>query len=62
MDRFLAHNASVRAAAFHSTEAIFATAGDDKMIKLWNLENRKMIAAMAGHTDYIRSLDFSNNL
>lgn len=58
VDRFMAHSAPVRSAAFHATQPVFATGGDDRAVKLWDLETRRHIVTLSAHTDYIRYLDF----
>ncbi len=36
-----------------------AAAGDDHLIRFWNLEDGKLTHTMTGHIDWIRGLDFS---
>lgn len=62
MDRFLAHSSPVRAACFHPTQPIFATGADDRTIKLWDLDSRKPLATLSGHSDYVRFIDFHKGI
>ncbi len=39
--------------------ATLAAAGDDHLIRFWNLEDGKLTRTLAGHIDWIRSLEFS---
>ena len=46
--------------ALHAKKQIVATAGDDCMWKIWNLENdsKEMIMSGRGHTQWISAVDF----
>lgn len=48
----------VRSCAFHPTQPLFASAGDDGIVKVFNHRQRKLLFSLPGHLDYIRSLAF----
>lgn len=48
-----------RAIAFSPTEDLAATGGDDGDIHLWDPRSGKEMRVLAGHKDYIESLEFS---
>ncbi|MBX3363004.1 MAG: PQQ-binding-like beta-propeller repeat protein [Phycisphaeraceae bacterium] len=52
------HGAWVRASVWSSDGAVFATAGDDNLIKVWNAETLEPIASLRGHTGGVASLAF----
>ena len=51
-----AHNGPVRALAFSPCGKFFATGGDDKVIRIWNVEAGKEHARLEGHTGGVYSL------
>lgn len=52
------HKGWVRTVAFHPFRNILASAGGDKIIKLWD-EDLETARELIGHTDWIRSIAFS---
>ncbi len=48
----------MRACAFHPTQPLFVSAGDDAVIKVFNFRQRKLLFSLNGHLDYVRSLSF----
>ena len=48
----------VRSCAFHPTQPLFASAGDDGIVKVFNYRQRKLLFNLNGHLDYVRSLAF----
>ena len=53
------HDKHIAALAVHPREPIFATGGHDNIVRLWDLDTGKPVAAQIVHTDYLRSLAFS---
>ncbi|QEI43812.1 hypothetical protein BMF77_04435 [Dolichospermum sp. UHCC 0315A] len=56
------HTKRVRSVAFHPTENILASAGNDNIVILWdlgNLNNIKVLSEFMNHTDRVLSLAFS---
>ncbi len=51
-----AHKGAVRALAFSPCGKYFATGGDDKVIRIWNVESGKEEARLEGHTDGVSAL------
>jgi WD40 repeat protein len=51
IDRFEEHDGPVRSVAFHPTQNIFVSGGDDYKIRLWSLQSRKSIAVLSGAFD-----------
>lgn len=52
------HSGSIRCIKIHPSGNLFATGGDDKVIRIWNYTTKKVIKILKGHSDYIRSIDF----
>lgn len=52
------HFAPIQSLAFHPNQPIFASAGDDKTINLWDLNTNKLIYSFFGHTQPVHTLAF----
>lgn len=53
------HEGGIRALSFDAQRGILATAGQDLLIRLWDMQTRKLIAApLAGHEDWVNALAF----
>ncbi|WP_392531313.1 protein kinase [Nostoc sp. C117] len=50
---------SVNALAFYPQGKILASTNDDKNIKLWDLNKKKLIASLSGHRQAVKSVAFS---
>jgi coatomer protein complex subunit alpha (xenin) len=48
--------------AFHQTQPLFVSGGDDCKVKLWNYKDKKCLYDFTGHMDYIRTVDFHSEL
>ena len=48
----------VRSCAFHPTQPLFVSAGDDGILKVFNHRQRKLLFSLSGHLDYVRSVAF----
>jgi WD40 repeat protein len=53
------HTDEIFAIAFHPTEPRMASAGRDRMVRIWDPNSAKEIACLSGHKGYVWSLDFS---
>lgn len=62
IDRFEEHDGPVRCVAFHPTQPLFVSGGDDYTIKVWSLTTRKCIFTLSGHLDYLRAVSFHHEL
>ena len=51
--------AVITAVAMHPQGKFVAAAGDDHVIRIWNMEDGELSFRLAGHTDWIRALAFS---
>ena len=59
--RLLNHDGGVRSVAFSPVDAsIFASAGESRVVKLWNIQNDS-VAILRGHTDTINAVAFSTD-
>ena len=52
------HEGPVRACAFHPTQPLFATGGDDKTVRLFDYHQKKLLFTFTGHGDYVRQVSF----
>ncbi|THA33733.1 trypsin-like peptidase domain-containing protein [Streptomyces sp. A1547] len=57
--RLSGHTGEVAAVAFSPDGQTLATAGQDTMVRLWNLSTRKLRATLDGHTNQVTSVAFS---
>ena len=48
----------VRGIAFHPTQPLFVSGGDDYKIKVWNYKTRRCLFTLNGHLDYVRTVFF----
>lgn len=62
IDRFEDHDGPVRCVAFHPTQPIFVSGGDDYTVKVWSTQTRKCMFTLTGHLDYVRTVFFHNEL
>lgn len=60
LDRFDEHEGPVRSVAFHpnASSNLFASGGDDYKVKVWSLKDKRCIADLSGHIDYVRAVHF----
>lgn len=58
VDKYEEHEGPVRGCAFHPTQPLFVTGGDDGKIRVWNYQQRRCLFTLAGHMDYIRTVFF----
>jgi transcription initiation factor TFIID subunit 5 len=58
---FANHNGPVTAIAVNPDGRTMASAGVDKVIRLWDMGTGRIIKTMSGHTNSIHSLEFSRN-
>jgi WD40 repeat protein len=54
-----AHNARIRNLAFTCDGLIVGTCGDDKLIKFWSTQDRRLQSTLKGHKYWVRNLEFS---
>ncbi|MEH2065639.1 MAG: serine/threonine-protein kinase [Nostoc sp.] len=52
---------SVNALAISPDSKTLASGGDDKNIKLWDLNTKKVLASLSGHSQAVKSVSFSPN-
>ncbi|KAJ3122455.1 hypothetical protein HK098_002828, partial [Nowakowskiella sp. JEL0407] len=58
LDKFEEHEGPVRGIAFHNTQPLFVSGGDDYKIKVWNWKQRRCNFTLNGHLDYVRTVFF----
>jgi WD40 repeat protein len=49
----------VTAVRLHREGQLLATAGDDHCVHVWNLNDGRLVHKLEGHTDWVRSVDYS---
>ena len=52
----------MRGVAFHDTQAMFVSGGDDHRVKVWNYKTKKCMFTLTGHGDYVRTVEFHAEL
>ena len=50
------HAAVITAVRIHPSGTMAAAAGDDHVIRLWNLEDGSLVRRLTGHRDWIRAI------
>ena len=58
---FKAHEGQVKALSMSPDEKFLASAGDDKRIIIWDIENKRIAKTLEGGTGSINSISFSND-
>lgn len=53
------HSAPVKSISFNSDGTLLVSAGDDKLVKIWDADKRKFIQSFSGHQNWVRSAQFS---
>jgi WD40 repeat protein len=56
-----AHSSRITSLAFSPDQAILASGGGDKIVRLWSLPNNELIFPLPGHSDTITELVFSHD-
>lgn len=56
------HSGPVRGIAFHPTQPLFVSGGDDYKIKVWNYKTHRCLFTLNGHLDYVRTVFFHHEL
>jgi coatomer subunit alpha len=41
---------------------MFVSGGDDHLVKVWNYKMKKCMFTLTGHLDYVRTVQFHNEL
>jgi WD40 repeat protein len=49
----------VTAVRLHRDGQLLATAGDDHLVRVWSLADGKLVHKLDGHTDWVRTVDYS---
>ena len=60
-DRALGHRGAIKSVTFSPDGKIFASASEDKTVKLWNARPATLISTLTGHTGRIVSVSFHPN-
>lgn len=58
-DRSRTHGAVITALSLHPDGTLVAAAGDDHIIRLWNLQDGSLVSRLTGHRDWIRAIQFA---
>ncbi|MFO7903920.1 MAG: WD40 repeat domain-containing protein [Planctomycetota bacterium] len=53
------HSAVITSVSIHPDGTLVAAAGDDHVIRLWDLKKETWVARLTGHQDWIRAVQFS---
>jgi WD40 repeat protein len=56
---FKAHSAPVRTVAFSAERNLLASAGEDKMIRLWRISDGELLQELKGHNGSVNALAFN---
>lgn len=57
--RFLGHTGEVRTVAYSADGRLVASAGDDRIVRLWNAESGTLVHSLVGHLDRVNRVAFS---
>lgn len=57
-DRAIGHRGAIRSVTFSPDGTIFASAGEDGTVKLWNAKPATLISTLTGHTGRVTSVSF----
>jgi uncharacterized protein (TIGR03067 family) len=57
--RFEGHTGAVRAVAFSADGRYFLSGGDDRTVRLWEVETGRVVSTLLGHSDVVTSVAFS---
>lgn len=57
--KFLLNAREVRALAVSPDGRLFGSAGDDAIVRVWDMQSGQLLHALTGHEDMVRSLSFS---
>ncbi len=60
-DRAIGHRGAIKSVTFSPDGKIFASASEDKTVKLWNARPATLISTLTGHTGRIMSVSFHPN-
>ena len=60
-ERLYANDESTQMIAYHPNQDQFASAGLDNCAKLWNAESGEVAANFAGHTAWVKSVDYRHD-
>lgn len=60
VNEFDAHRGSIRSLAVNPNQTTFATCGDDRTIRVWNLADPNLIATFYGHTEAVNSVAWND--
>ena len=58
MKVYFTNKGPVRAVAFHDSQPLFVSGGEDAKIKVWNWKLGRLSVHLNGHLDYIRTAVF----
>lgn len=58
LDEYHEHEGPARGCAFHPSQPIFASCGDDYTVRVYNYRTKRALFTLAGHMDYVRSVQF----
>jgi centriolar protein POC1 len=54
-----AHTSRIRGLSYSCDGLLLATCGDDKLVKFWSTQDRRLQSTLKGHNYWVRSCQFS---
>jgi len=55
------HSAPIKSVEFNADGRMLVSAADDKLVKIWSVEEMKFIQSFTGHQNWVKSAQFSSD-
>jgi len=55
------HSAPIKSIEFNTDGKLLVSAADDKLVKIWSVEDMKFIQSFSGHMNWVKCAQFSSD-